>query len=494
MAELSIDVATRERVGRGGGMVVFGCLEGEALDLSGLPEDLAAAAARLAARPGWSGKEDQRLETELTEGASGVALLGLGMRSEFSSRAAAQFVSEAVDLARRGGWRQVAIAVPSHEVTRGTDPGERLLRQAALCSYRFVRYLSEAPNGRLTSAEILPPSGQEEAYLAALTIARATAAGVVVTRDLANSPPNEATPEWMEERCRELAASRGLEIEVVSGAELDERGMGGLVAVGRGAANPPRLVRLRKAGRGPKVALVGKGVTFDTGGISIKPATDMDEMKYDKGGACAVLGAVQVAVDLDLDLNLSAYLPLAENAVDSGSYRPGDIVRISNGMTVEIINTDAEGRLILADALAWAVADGAESLIEVSTLTGGCAIALGPHAAGLFTPDDDLASALIAAGEASGDRLWRLPLWAEYLEEVRGSHADLKNSAGRLGSAATAAAFLSQFVGEIRSWAHLDIAGVVSDKGDKGARGATGFGVAVLVNWLRAAAGRAQAS
>ena len=393
--------------------------------------------------------------------------------------------SEAVDTARRGGWGSLVVAVPSHTAVRGTEAGERLLRHAALCGYRYARYLSEVPNGGLHRAEVLPPRGEEQAYRSALGLARAIAAGVVTTRDLANSPPNEATPAWMEDRCRELAASRGLEIEVVQGEELDRRGMGGLAAVGRGAASPPRLVRLRKAGRGRKVALVGKGVTFDTGGISIKPAADMDEMKYDKGGACAVFGAVQVAVDLDLSVDLSAYLPLAENALDSGSYRPGDILRLANGKTVEILNTDAEGRLILGDALAWAVADGAESLVEVSTLTGGCAIALGPHAAGLFTPDDELAAELLAVGEASGDRLWRLPLWPEYLEEMRGTHADLKNTAGRLGSAATAAAFLSQFVGDLHSWAHLDIAGVVSDKGDKGARGATGFGVSLLASWLR---------
>jgi leucyl aminopeptidase len=297
----------------------------------------------------------------------------------------------------------------------------------------------------------------------------------------------------MEERARELAAERGLAATVLDHRELARRGMGGLVAVGSASATPPRLVRLTWGDRGPRVALVGKGVTFDAGGISIKPATDMDEMKFDKSGACAVLGAARAVADLALPVRLSVYVPLAENLLDGNSYRPGDIVRCYNGKTIEITNTDAEGRMILADAMAWAAEDGADALLEFSTLTGACVVALGHQAAGLFTPDDPLADALLEAAEESGERLWRMPLYPEFLEDMKGTHADLKNSAGRWGGACTAAAFLSQFVGDVKNWAHMDIAGVayVGNDQDSKKRGATGYGVATAIAWLRRLAGAA---
>jgi leucyl aminopeptidase len=269
--------------------------------------------------------------------------------------------------------------------------------------------------------------------------------------------------------------------------------MGGILAVGGGSARPPRLVRL-EGGEGRRVvALVGKGVTFDTGGISIKPAAAMDEMKYDKCGACAVLGVVHGAAALDLPVRLRAYLPLAENMPDGGAYRPGDIVRCYGGKTVEILNTDAEGRMLLADALAWAAHERPQALIEYSTLTGASVVALGLGAAALYTPDDGLAGELLAAAAASGERLWRMPLWPEFREEMKGTHADLKNSGGRWGGANTAAAFLSEFVSPLERWAHLDIAGpayAASDgKRSVGMPGATGYGVATTLRWLRGVAG-----
>jgi leucyl aminopeptidase len=267
---------------------------------------------------------------------------------------------------------------------------------------------------------------------------------------------------------------------------LEERGMGGLVAVGAGSAQEPKLVRLELGETGPVVALVGKGVTFDTGGISIKPAKELDEMKYDKCGACTVLAVCRAVAALDLPIRLSAYLPLAENMLDGRSYRPGDIVRCYNGKTVEIVNTDAEGRMILADALAWAAEEEPDVLLELSTLTGASVIAVGQDAASLYTPDDRLAGSLLAAAEGTGERLWRMPLWPEFVDRMKGAHADLKNASGRWGSANTAAAFLSQFVGGLEHWAHLDIAGgayVGRDGEDE--PGATGYGVALTVDWLR---------
>ncbi len=290
----------------------------------------------------------------------------------------------------------------------------------------------------------------------------------------------------MAERAQEMAASRGIEVTVLDEEEIGRRGMGGLQAVGAGSSHPPRLVRLSWGGSGPVIALVGKGVTFDTGGISIKPAANMEDMKYDKCGACAVLGIVRAVADLGLRVRLRAYVALAENMPGGSAYRPGDILRLYNGKTVEITNTDAEGRLVLADALSWAAEEKPDALLEYSTLTGGIVVALGHQAAGLFTPCESLAGEVADAAAESGERIWRMPVYPEYLEDMKSLHADLKNSAGRAGSACTAAAFLSQFTGGLQSWGHLDIAGTayLSHEGVKRG-GATGFGVAFTVAWLR---------
>ncbi len=233
------------------------------------------------------------------------------------------------------------------------------------------------------------------------------------------------------------------------------------------------------------MALIGKGVTFDSGGISIKPSRGMEEMKYDKCGACAVLGIARAVADLNLPIRFQAYLPLVENMPDGRSYRPGDIIRCYNGKSVEVLDTDAEGRLILADALAWAAEDRPDSMIEFSTLTGAAVVALGHYGAALYSPDTDLAGELLEASERSGDRLWRMPLWEEFRDEMKGVQADLRNLGGRWGGANNAAAFLSNFVGRARRWAHIDIAGTAYEASrESGKSGATGFGVPLAVDWL----------
>ena len=315
--------------------------------------------------------------------------------------------------------------------------------------------------------------------------------GVKLARDLANTPPNTATPAWLARRVRVMAREHGLEVQVLEPSHMKRRGMDAILAVGRGSANPPRLVRLQWGRGSQTVALVGKGVTFDTGGISIKPSKAMDEMKYDKSGACAVLGIARAAAELDLPFRFRAYLPLAENMPSGEAYRPSDIVRCYNGKTVEVLNTDAEGRMILADALALASEEGADSLIELSTLTGATVVALGHHAAALYTPDDGLAGELQEAAASGAERLWRMPLWREYGAEMRGNHADLRNIGGRWGGANCAAAFLGEFVEGVERWAHLDIAGTAwLGSGGKETAGATGYGVALVLTWLLRLAGR----
>jgi len=488
MAEIAAVSVAAEGDGDGR-LLAAGTFEGEApaLALDGAARERLG---RLAGRAGFSGRDDQRVESDGGDG-SLVALYGLGKRHEFSVVQLGRFISRLADDLRRGRHGAVRIALPEHAETAGSDAAaRRVLRLLALSAYRYDTHKTDAePPVPLGEIEVVPPPGQQAAYRAALAGAQTVAEAVAFSRTIANAPANVASPAWMEERARELAESRGLEATVLGEAELKTMGMGGLLGVGQGSAVPPRLVRLSWGDRGPVVALVGKGVTFDTGGISIKPAAEMDQMKFDKCGACAVLGIARAVVDLGLPIRLRAYTPLAENMLSGRAYRPGDILKCYNGKTVEITNTDAEGRLILADALSWAAAadEKPDHLVEYSTLTGSCVVALGHQAAGLFTPSGHLAAQLLAAAEASGERLWRLPMWPEFLEDMQGTHADLQNSGSRWGGASTAAAFLSQFVGDLSSWAHLDIAGVAYHRQESDRPGctATGYGVATTVDWLR---------
>ena len=502
-------------------LLVVGCLQGVPPEVDSLPAAVRQAVLGIAGpggRRGWAGREEQVAQASPGAGGPVVTLYGLGAASELTFGKLTRWMGRVADEARANGVRRLAVALPRHAETTGEAAARRVTRALGLASYRFERYRSEpdlgasadgdhggggasGDGGRLEAVDVVPPPGAAGDYTAGLEVARTLAEAVVYSRDLANTPGNDGHPQWLEDRARDLAASHGLDLVVLDVGELERRRMGGLLAVGAGSQHPPRLLRLSwradsdgggKANAKPKrpVALVGKGVTFDTGGISIKPAADMEQMKFDKAGACAVLGAMRAVAELGLDVPVRAYLPVAENMLNGAAYRPGDIVRCYNGRTVEITNTDAEGRMILADAMAWAVEEGAATLLELSTLTGACVVALGHHAAGLFSPDDELAAQLTAAAADGGERLWRLPMLPEFLDEMKALHADLRNSASRWGGASTAAAFLSQFVGSLSAWAHLDIAGVAYARSEDG-RGtaATGFGVTSVVEWLRRHAG-----
>jgi leucyl aminopeptidase len=265
--------------------------------------------------------------------------------------------------------------------------------------------------------------------------------------------------------------------------------MGAFFAVAQGSRNEPRLIEMRYRGAGtrvPTIALVGKGVTFDTGGISIKPSAKMEEMKFDMCGAAAVLGVMHAVAALKPRCNLLALVPATDNMPDGSAYRPGDIVRARNGKTIEIISTDAEGRLLLCDALAYAAEKKPACILDLATLTGACVVALGDAAAGIFGRDDELVADVEGASRSSGEQVWRLPLFPRYTEMMRSAYADLKNGGGRWGGACTAAAFLQEFVGEV-PWVHLDIAGTAWTERDAGyvRKGATGFGVRLLWEFLR---------
>jgi leucyl aminopeptidase len=471
-------------------LLIVAVPEGEPTFRSDWPDALAQAVRQLAGRAGFRGIEKQSVETLLSADSPvrALQLRGLGAAAELKAHSLEKWLYRALDQAGNQGLGRLALALPALEATSGAAAAERVLRQLAVATYRFDQFKAVEADEPQPLAELIliPPPGQEAAYEQALGAARVTARAVVRCRELANMPPNVATVEWLAEQALTVAREHGFEVTVYGRAELEAKGMGGILAVGRGSRSEPRLVRLAWGSEGPLVALVGKGVVFDAGGLCLKPAASMEEMKYDKGGACTVIAVAAAVAELGLPLRLRVYLPLVENMPDGAAYRPSDILRCYNGKTVEVLDTDAEGRLILADALALAVEEGAEALLELSTLTGHCAIALGRFAGGLFSPDDALSQELLTAAERTGERLWRLPLWPEFREMLKGNHADIKNHAGRWGGASTAAAFLANFVEPLERWAHLDIAGPVNRTEDGGGPvGATGYGVALALEWLR---------
>ena len=312
----------------------------------------------------------------------------------------------------------------------------------------------------------------------------AIANGVALAKDLANLPGNVCTPSYLADQARELGEKYpNLKIEVLEEKDLEAQGMGALLAVARGSREPAKLITLEYSAGGDQrpVVLVGKGVTFDAGGISLKPASAMDEMKFDMSGAASVLGTIQAVAQLELPVNAVGVIPATENLPGGNATKPGDIVTSLSGQTVEILNTDAEGRLILCDALTYAQRFGPKAVIDIATLTGACIVALGKHASGLLSNCTPLANELLSAGRYTGDRAWELPLWDEYQEQLKSNFADMANIGGREAGAVTAACFLSRFTKKYH-WAHLDVAGTASLSGKK--KGATGRPVPLLVQYV----------
>ncbi len=366
-----------------------------------------------------------------------------------------------------------------------------LLPQLALSDYSFRRYKSpERRPPRQASAVILPPPGVSVAPLSArLRQAAVVAASVSWARDLGNTPGNDLGPAELAREAREMAVKMGLHFRALGKKEIKHERMGGLLAVAAGSARPPVFLVAEHRPTHPRgtAVLVGKGITFDSGGISIKPALSMGEMKYDMMGAATALACARAAAELKLPVRVVALTPLTENMPGGSACRPGDILRMRNGKTVEVENTDAEGRLILADALSYAEKFRPDVLLDFATLTGAVLVALGHECAGLMTPEEELAKELLAAGEITGERLWRLPVWDDYRENLKSEWADMKNTGGRLGGTVNAAVFLKEFVPNGVPWAHIDVAGVAHfEKEHAGyAPGATGFGVALAIEYLK---------
>ena len=425
-----------------------------------------------------------------------VVAIGLGTAADVDAERLRVAGALAAKRAAALEARSLAWLVPA-----GEDAPERaaaLAEGVSLATYRFDRYRSgdadDPAPPRLERLVLVVAEGDAEAVQREAAIALLTAAAANRARELQNLPANELTPEALAERAREIAAAREhVEVEVLDAKAIAERGMGGLVAVSSGSVVEPRLIALRYSGGGggERIGLVGKAVTFDSGGISIKPSAGMHEMKFDMSGGAAVLEAFDTVAELGLELDLVAAIPSTENMPSGSAVKPGDIITQLNGKTVEVNNTDAEGRLILADALTYCVRElGAERLVDLATLTGAVVVALGSTYAGLISNDDAWASAVERAAAESGELAWRLPLHDEYRELTKGTAADLTNAAAkRKASTIYAAAFLEQFVDDV-PWAHLDIAGTAWDTGrEYVGNGASGFGTRLLIRLARDLAG-----
>ncbi len=369
------------------------------------------------------------------------------------------------------------------------------------CGYRFDRFKTKKDDSEgaskpkstakpssdgITHVEMLLPGDMRPTEAPkVIEDAQALANGLELTKDLANLPPNICTPTFLANQAKTLARECRLKIEVLDRAAMEKLGMNALLAVAQGSAQPPQFIVLQHQGATTKEAphvLVGKGITFDTGGISLKPAADMDEMKYDMSGAATVLGVMRAVAEMGLKRNVIGVIPTCENMPSGTATRPGDIVTSMSGQTVEILNTDAEGRLILCDALTYVEKFKPASVVDIATLTGACVIALGGVNSGLFSPDDGLADALLKAGRDAQDTAWRMPLQEEYQELLKSPFADMANVGGRAAGSVTAACFLWRFTKAYR-WAHLDIAGTAWKSG--AAKGATGRPVGLLVEFLK---------
>ncbi|ABY36525.1 MAG TPA: leucyl aminopeptidase [Chloroflexus aurantiacus] len=422
-----------------------------------------------------------------------LLLIGMGKRSAIT----ADTVRQAAALAVR--YAQDAKVATFHIGYNGNLPltpavfGQAFAEGSVLGAYRYTRYKSDAKE-QPTQKAVLQAATDADAAAAGVRRGQIIAQATAFARDLANGPGNDVTPAFLGQTALALGERYGLKTMVLDKAQLIEQGFGGILAVGQGSANEPRFIVMEYGSpdQGPPICLVGKGITFDTGGISIKPAEKMDDMKMDMSGAAAVFGAMQAVAELQLPLYVVGIVCAAENMPSATAYRPGDIIRTLSGKTVEVLNTDAEGRIVLADGLFYAQRYQPAAIVDLATLTGAIMIALGPHAIGMMGNNQELANRLIAAGEATAERVWQLPLWDEYRDAMKSEIADLKNTGGRYGGAITAAGFLAAFVGDY-PWAHLDIAGtawVEKPNRTYQSRGATGVGVRLLVELLQGYVGQ----
>ncbi len=417
-----------------------------------------------------------------------VLLVGLGKRAELTVEKVRQASASAVQSLRIPGIKNIGALLPV-----GIEHVKAAVEGFSLGGYSFDAYKTKQEDKTCieTITILIDEKSSLELAQKAVEEAKMLCDAVCFARDLVSQPGNIATPQYLAEKAVEIAGKYDLVYSIWERDEMEKHSMEALLAVARGSHQPPRFITLEyRAGEenASPAVLVGKGITFDSGGISLKPRENMEKMKNDMAGAAVVMATLMAVASLKLPLNVVGLIPAAENLPGGGAYKPGDVVKSMSGQTIEIVNTDAEGRLILCDALHHALTYKPSAIIDIATLTGACVVARGGFATGLMGNDDSLKTALEKAGETTGERVWELPLWDEYGEFMKSDIADMKNSGGPSGGTISAAWFLKNFVGEAK-WAHLDIAGTAWE--EKGRhylpKGATGTGVRLLVEYLRSA-------
>ena len=440
------------------------------------------------------GKPGQTLPLVRSAGkAERILLVGLGAAGECKPAQYKEAVARGAQAAADLHAKTIASFLPSVPV-KDRSPAWAL-EQAVVATedalYRFDRLKTRGPaRTQPQSCAFGVPDGSGTAARESLAAGIAIARAVSFAKDLANLPGNMCTPSYLAEQAQALGARAGIKVSVIEKADMETLGMGALLAVARGTHEPAKLIVLEYRGKGTEapIALVGKGVTFDAGGISLKPAAHMDEMKFDMCGAATVLAVFQAAAEMRLPINLVGLVPTTENLPGGSAIKPGDVVTSLSGQTIEILNTDAEGRLILCDALTYAERFKPAAVVDIATLTGACVVALGAQAGGLMGNNEALSRELDQAGQTAADRVWPLPLWEEYQKQLDSNFADMANIGGREAGTITAACFLSRFA-ENYPWAHLDIAGIAYKSGKE--KGATGRPIPLLMEFLRR---RAQAT
>ena len=455
-----------------------------------LPADLRKTIEKAIQSSRFVGRTDEGI-TILGKSPKKITLVGLGKKATLSHRTTRAALYGVAKIARRNRDTSIAVIFPyTLPALDAAGTTRWVVDVLSHSDYKYDPYITvHEENKRLPircsyiAPSSLDPKDAKRMHAEAMAIS----SGVMTVRDLGNGPGNEVTPTRLANRAAEVAREIGVKCRIYDKKQIEKMKMGGLLAVNRGSAEEPRFVVLEYNPKGAKktVALVGKGITFDSGGISIKPSEKMEEMKFDMCGAAAVIGTIQAAAKLGIPHRIIGIIASTENLPSGSAYKPGDIIVTMSGKCVEVVNTDAEGRMILADALHYASTLKPDHIIDFATLTGACVVALGNEVSGVFSNDDELAQKLMESGLRVGERVWRLPEWDEYKDYIKSEWADMKNSGGRWGGAITAAVFLKEFV-DCPSWAHLDIAGTAwtEQETPREPKGATGVGVRVTIDFL----------
>jgi leucyl aminopeptidase len=419
-----------------------------------------------------------------------IVVVGLGRKRGLTVEKIRGAIAETCRYLRKKGVTSVATGTPGAGIRdiKIEDSVQAVTEGTLLGLYTFRRYITKKDDNSGEIKELTITGRPRAALTGAIERGRVLAEAANWARDMVNEPGNNMTPTHMAEAARQIAEEYGLNIEVLDKDKMAELGMGGLLGVSQGSQQPPKFIILSYKGKTfdeIDIALVGKGITFDSGGISIKPSERMGEMKGDMAGGASVLATLIALARIKPEINVTALVPATENLPSGTALKPGDIIKAMNGKTIEVLNTDAEGRLILADALSYARKLGAKNIIDVATLTGACMVALGDICSGAFSNNQALANKVIAAGNKAGERIWQLPMYDEYKEQLKSNIADIKNIGGRYGGAITAAKFLAEFING-SPWVHLDIAGTYYTDKEKGyiIKGGTGVPVRTLVTLI----------